>query len=95
MNQPEGFIMKGKEEYVLKSKKTFCGLKQAPREWNYKLDDTLKSMGLIKSISHQAVCTSSSKEHRLLVGVYVDDLIITGSNSEEIEGFKSSMKTIF
>ena len=39
--------------------------------------------------------TSSSKEDRLLVGVYVDDLIITRSNTEGIEGFKSSMKKRF
>ena len=29
------------------------------------------------------------------MGVYVDDLIITGSNTEEIESFKLFMKTIF
>ena len=52
-------------------------------------------MGFIKSVSDQAVYTSSSKEHTLLVGVYVDDLIITGSNIEGIEEFKSSMKTKF
>ena len=29
------------------------------------------------------------------MGVYVDDLIITGSNSEEIDSFKISVKTKF
>ena len=55
----------------------FSPCKQAPRAWNYKLDDTLKSMGFIKSDCDRVVYTSSSKEHRLLVGVYVDELIIT------------------
>jgi hypothetical protein len=31
----------------------------------------------------------------LLVGVYVDDLIITGASSEGIEAFKAEMKTLF
>ena len=76
-------------------KKTLYGLKQALRVWNSKLDDTLKSMGFIRSISDQVVYTSSRKESKLWVGVYVDDLIIAGSNSEEIELFKLSMKTRF
>ena len=95
LNQPEGFIKKAKEDYVLKLKKALYGLKQAPRACNYKLDDTLKSRGFIKSVSDQAVYTSSSKEHTLLVGVYVDDLIISRSNTKGIEEFKSSMKTKF
>ena len=95
VNQLEGFIKKGKEYYDLKLKKALCRLKQAPRAWNCKLDDTLKSMGFIKSVSDISVYTSSSKEDKLLVGVYVDDLIITRSNIEGIEGFKSSMKTKF
>ena len=55
VNQLEGFIKKGKEDYVLKLKKVLYGLKQALRAWNYKLDDTLKSMGFTKSVSDQAV----------------------------------------
>jgi len=31
MNQPEGFIVKGKESFVCKLKKSLYGLKQAPR----------------------------------------------------------------
>jgi hypothetical protein len=31
----------------------------------------------------------------LLVGVYVDDLIITGVNPGEVEGFKAAMKEQF
>ena len=52
-------------------------------------------MGFIRSINDQAVYTSKRKESKLWVGVYVDDLIITGSNSEEIDSFKISMKTKF
>ena len=39
--------------------------------------------------------TSNISEKKLWVGVYVDDLIITGSNPEEIESFKISMNKKF
>jgi hypothetical protein len=32
---------------------------------------------------------------KLLVGVYVDDLVITGSSDEEIKRFKEEMKGTF
>ena len=95
VDQPEGFIQAGKESYVLKLRKALYGLRQAPRAWYNKLDGTLTSMGFIRSINDQVVYTSNRNERKLWVGVYVDDLIITCSNSKEIESFKISMKTKF
>ena len=57
------------------------------------MDSTLRSIGFIKSVNDQAVYISNIKGDRILVGVYVDDLIITGSNTQRIKEFKSSMKT--
>ena len=95
VHQPEGFIKKGKEDCVQKLRKALYGLRQAPRAWNSKLDNTLRSIGFIKSINDQAVYISNIEGDRTLVGVYVDDLIITGSNTQRIEDFKSSMQTKF
>ena len=95
VHQLVGFIKKGKEDYVLKLKKALYGLKQAPRAWNYKLDCVLRSMGFIRSVGDQEVYILKNVQDKLLVGVYVDDLIITGSNTEGIEEFKTSMKTQF
>ena len=33
MAQPEGFVIKGKENYSLRLKKTLYGLKQGPKLW--------------------------------------------------------------
>ena len=52
-------------------------------------------MGFIRSVGDQAVYILKNVQDKLLVGVYVDYLIITGSNTEGIEGFKTSMKTQF
>ena len=38
MEQPEGFKVKGKDNFVCKLKKSLYGLKQAPRQWYRKFD---------------------------------------------------------
>ena len=59
------------------------------------MDKALNSIGFKRSASDKVVYISSIKEHRLSVGVYADDLIITGSSVEEIKNFKFSIKTKF
>ncbi|GJW20846.1 ribonuclease H-like domain, reverse transcriptase, RNA-dependent DNA polymerase [Tanacetum coccineum] len=43
----------------------------------------------------QAIYTKKSKDSILLIGVYVDDLIITGTPKEEIDNFKAQMEEKF
>ena len=47
MNQPPGFKIKGKEEYVYKLNKALYGLKQAPRAWSKKIDSFLVQQGFL------------------------------------------------
>nr|GEW68307.1 ribonuclease H-like domain, reverse transcriptase, RNA-dependent DNA polymerase [Tanacetum cinerariifolium] len=44
VTQPEGFIQQGNSGKVYKLIKALYGLRQAPRAWNVKLDQTLKSL---------------------------------------------------
>ncbi|GJY12915.1 ribonuclease H-like domain, reverse transcriptase, RNA-dependent DNA polymerase, partial [Tanacetum coccineum] len=69
--------------------------KQAPRAWNIKLDNTLKSLDFKKCALEQAIYTKKSKDSILLIGVYVDDLIITGTPKKEIDKFKAQMEEKF
>ncbi|GJW19045.1 zinc finger, CCHC-type containing protein [Tanacetum coccineum] len=80
---------------VYKLIKALYGLRQAPRAWNVKLDQTLKSLDFKKCNLEQAVYTKRSKTFTLIVGVYVDDLIIMGTPRKEIDAFKSQMKDRF
>ena len=41
MEQPEGFVEKGRENHVCLLKKAIYGLKQASRTWNIKIHNTL------------------------------------------------------
>lgn len=45
VEQPLSYEKKGEEEKVYKFKKALCGLKQARRAWNSKLDRRLVSLG--------------------------------------------------
>ncbi|XP_071740551.1 uncharacterized mitochondrial protein AtMg00810-like [Rutidosis leptorrhynchoides] len=55
----------------------------------------MKGLCFLKSSQDPAVYTRNSKGNTLIVGVYVDDLIITGSNSEDVIEFKEQMKNDF
>jgi hypothetical protein len=75
--QAPGFEKKGEEHKVLKLHKALYGLRQAPRAWNSKLDKSLVALGFEKCPLEHAVYKRGRQGDRLLVGVYVDDLIIT------------------
>jgi len=94
VQQPPGFVV-GKGDKVLRLRKALYGLKQAPRAWNAKLDKELLALGFVRSKLDHAVYRRSSKSSFLLVGVYVDDLIISGPDVQDIKMFKSEMKKKF
>lgn len=95
VTQPEGFVKKGEEHKVYKLIKALYGLRQAPRAWNAPLDKCLKELGFKRCLHEQAVYTKSSSGSVIIVGVYVDDLLVTGSNEFEIEEFKLQMNKQF
>jgi hypothetical protein len=55
----------------------------------------LKKMGFQQSAHEAAIYQHSSGRNVLLVGVYVDDLIITGADGKKVEVFKAPMKKTF
>ena len=92
-------LQRGKEKHwgyhndnadkVLKLRKALYGLRQAPRAWNAKLDLTLQSLGFERWKLNHALYKRGDEADYLLVGVYVDDLIITGTTAREIACFKA------
>ncbi|KAK3125062.1 hypothetical protein QOZ80_7BG0599500 [Eleusine coracana subsp. coracana] len=59
------------------------------------LDASLLQLGFKWCASEHGVYTRGNGDQRLLIGIYVDDLIITSGNSKEIEKFKVEMKAKF
>nr|GEX47770.1 ribonuclease H-like domain-containing protein [Tanacetum cinerariifolium] len=78
---------------VCRLKKSLYGLKQAPRQWNAKLTQTLVEHGFNQSKSDYSLFTKSMNEKFIALLVYVDDIIITGNNSSEIEKLKAFLNT--
>jgi hypothetical protein len=75
--------------------KALYGLHQAPRAWNMKLDKKLNMLGFIKCNADHAIYCCGGKGERLIMGVYVDDLIIIGSSLNSIDRFKKEMAAVF
>ena len=84
VHQPPGFAIPGKEGKVLRLRKALYGLRQALRAWNAKLDSTLKGMGFEQSPHEAAIYRWGSGGNALLVGVYVNDLVITDTKDAEV-----------
>jgi hypothetical protein len=95
VTQPPGFVKEGHEHKVLKLSKALHGLKQALRAWHIKLDNTLKKLGFSQSPLEHGLYARGNENSRLLVGVYVDGLIVIGGCNKVISTFKKQMQTEF
>ena len=93
--QPEGYEIKGKESKVYKLKKALYGLHQAPRTWNEKLNQVFGELGFFKCSKELALYHKRDKDQQLLVAVYVDDILVTGTSLSLIHGFKKGMSSRF
>ncbi|GAU24164.1 hypothetical protein TSUD_83990 [Trifolium subterraneum] len=96
VTQPPGYEVKNQENKVYRLKKALYGLKQAPRAWNRRIDKFLIDIGFVKCVTEHGVHVKKHDEKGLIVMcLYVDDLLITGSNDKYISEFKSDLKREF
>ena len=95
VEQPEGFAIKEKEEKVYLLKKALYGLRQAPRAWYSRIDTHLLTLGFHKSLSEFTLYIKKIEEDILIVSLYVDDLLVTGSNAGFVNKFKAEMEQVF
>ncbi|GAU43218.1 hypothetical protein TSUD_301050 [Trifolium subterraneum] len=96
MTQPPRFIIKEDEFKVYKLHKALYGLKQAPRSWNKRIDKFLSDIGFNKCVTEHGVYVKNCVEKgTIILCLYVDDLLITGSNEAHIREFKVDMMREF
>ena len=91
MTQPSGFKVAGKEHQVIRSVKTLYGLKQAPRAWYIKIDKYLSDQGFKRTSLDSNLYIKTTDSDIILLVIYVDDLIITGSSTSLIQGIKQNL----
>lgn len=94
MTQPPGFVQ-GDSSLVCRLNKALYGLKQAPRAWFQKLQTYLFELGFTSAKFDVSLFTKFSRAETLLVLVYVDDIIITGSSASAINQLVHSLNTRF
>ncbi|KAD5507479.1 hypothetical protein E3N88_15182 [Mikania micrantha] len=95
VNQPEGFVKKDQPLKVYRLYKALYGLRQAPRAWNIRLDKCLRGLGFSRCPQEHAVYSRNTGAEVLIVGIYVDDMIVTGSSVDGIKRFKVQMQHQF
>ena len=96
MEQPEGFVIPGKEDWVCKLSKSLYGLKQAGRTWYQKIDVTLKQTHGFSALStDQCVYIRKDKTSLIIIALYVDDLLIFSNSIPALTSFKQTLTTEF
>ena len=95
MEQPEYFVDKKHPDYVIRLRKALYGLKQAPRQWNRKLHHYLININFTQLKSDNAIYAKNEDKDIIIMGVYVDDLVITGNNERKIKELKEQLAVKF
>jgi len=83
IEQPDGFILGNDPNLVCRLKKDLYGIKQAPRDWYYRLDKYLHQQGFSKRSADINLYIKVENDKLLILVVYVDDIIF-GSNEEAL-----------
>ncbi|CAL9009258.1 unnamed protein product [Prunus brigantina] len=91
VDQPPGFVVKNREDRVYRLKKALYGLKQAPRAWYEEINSYFEKSGFRRSLSEATMYVKSAESRILIVSLYVDDIIYTGSSKELLLDFKTEM----
>ncbi|KAL4302663.1 hypothetical protein GQ457_10G003570 [Hibiscus cannabinus] len=96
MSEISAIEKNGKEHQVYKLKRALYGLKQAPRAWYYIIDSYLQKLGFQRCVNEATLYLKKEKNAYLLViSLYVDDLLVMGSNDKAVSEFKLSMQKEF
>jgi hypothetical protein len=87
VRHPLRFVI-DKDHQVLKLKKALYGPRKAPRSGYSMLHSSLISLGFTRSDHEHAVYTRRTASRPLVVGLFVDDLLIVGLVDDDIDTFK-------
>ncbi|CAL1357087.1 unnamed protein product [Linum trigynum] len=94
MEKPPGYNV-GRPGQVCRLRRSLYGLKQAPRAWFEKFQDTLVGLGYSQSLNYPSLFIKTTSRGIVLLLLYVDDMIITGSDSEGIRLLKDGLQVSF
>ena len=93
MQQPQGFSTN--PSLMCRLKKSLYVLKQPPSTWYAKIDSFLLSLNFVRCKSDRNVYLKLIHGSLMIIVLYVDDLLITGSSKDEIASLKDAMNHAF
>ena len=76
-------------------KKSLYGLKQSPRAWFDRFAKVIKNQGYQQEQSNHTMFFKQSDGRMTILIVYVDDIILTGDDTGEVERLKKVLATEF
>ena len=95
MDQPPCFVDLAAPTHVCLLQHALYGLKQAPRSWFDRFSSFLIDFGFFCSSPDSSLFIYKSESHILILLVYVDDIILTGSSDSLLAQFVSQLAVQF
>lgn len=97
LEQPEGYeeVSKTGEKLVCKLQKSLYGLKQSGRNWNALLHAYLTENGFEQNPADNCQYTRGKQNEKVILIVWVDDLIIAANNEKVVKSVKMMLTERF
>ena len=81
---------------VCRLRRSLYGLKQSPRAWFGRFSSVVQEFGMLRSTAdHSVFYHHNSSGQCIYLVVYVDDIVITGSDQDGIQKLKQHLFTHF
>ena len=83
------------KNHCLQLRKSLYDLKQAPTNFNQHIDEFIRNMGFVRCVLDNCLYVMMLDHAKIVLALYVDDIIILGDNLDVINDVKDSFKDSF
>ncbi len=90
MRLPDGLTL-DKTKYMCRLNKAIYGLQISLRHWYLKIEEDLLKLGLWQSVHEPCLFYKRSENGFVILTVYVDDLLVTGTDAARIDFLKQKL----
>ncbi|CAM8948608.1 unnamed protein product [Rhodiola kirilowii] len=95
MNLPPGYKASTPGDFVCRLNKSLYGLKQSPRAWFGKFSKFMRKIDYKQSNSDHTLFLKHQHGKVTCLIIYVDDMVITGDDTDEIERLQKQLASEF